>query len=74
MCGFFQKYGFVRISWAMVVDGPWPGYTIVEGGSGMIFPLMLAISCPKLPPGRSVRPMLPWKSTSPEMSALADGM
>ena len=55
----------------MVVAGPWPGRTLVSSGSVSRRVWMESMIWSQLPPGRSVRPMLPAKSVSPAMSSLS---
>lgn len=49
-----------------VVAGPCPDATTVSPGNASISRRMLATSVSMSPPSRSVRPMLPANSTSPE--------
>nr|ACN62974.1 beta-lactamase domain protein [Diaphorobacter sp. PCA039] len=48
-----------------MLSGPWPGMNTVWSPMGHSLWVMLSISCWWLPPGKSVRPMLPANSTSP---------
>ncbi len=57
----------------MVVDGPWPGCTTVASSSGRITSRSDVVICAIEPPGRSVRPMDPANSTSPENSTALVG-
>ena len=56
----------VRRSMPTVVVAPCPGRTTTSSSIGRIFSLIDCMSCPKSPPGRSVRPIEPWKRWSPE--------
>ncbi len=60
------RYGFAARSRAIVVCGPWPGSTTTESGSGRTFVRRLLSMSAWFPPGKSVLPMEPAKSTSPE--------
>ena len=50
-----RRYGLVRSSSSMVLDGPWPGSTRVSGGS-MDSRFKDAAMSRLLPPRKSVRP------------------
>ena len=52
----------------------WPGRTRVSSGSVSSSPAIERNSVASSPPGRSVRPTEPWKSTSPENSACSAGI
>ena len=53
----------------MVVCGPWPGSTTTESGSGSTFVRRLLSMSGWFPPGKSVLPMDPANSTSPEKTS-----
>ena len=62
------RNGFFRRSWPIVVGGPWPESTVTSSPSGNNFFLIPPISRSMSPPGKSPRPMLPAKRTSPPKS------
>jgi hypothetical protein len=53
----------------MVVCGPWPGSTTTESGSGSTFVRKLLSMSGWFPPGKSVLPIEPANSTSPEKTS-----
>ena len=67
------RNGFVRRSWPIVVGGPWPERTVTSSPSGNSFLLIPLINRSISPPGRSPRPMLPAKRTSPPQSSRSLG-
>ena len=58
----------------IVVVPMWPGYTTVSSGSASTSAASVRISVAWSPPGRSVRPIEPSNSTSPEKTACSDGI
>jgi hypothetical protein len=63
-----ERNGFVFFSVPILVGGPWPESTVTSSPSGNNFFLIPSISRSISPPGKSPRPMLPAKRTSPPMS------
>ena len=59
------RNGLVSRSTPMVVSGPCPLWTTVESGRERNCDWSVVMSVAKSPPGRSVRPIEPLKSTSP---------
>ena len=62
------RNGFVTRSRPIVVGGPWPESTVTSSPSGNSFSLIPLIRRSISPPGKSPRPMLPEKRTSPPKS------
>ncbi|EAL13842.1 hypothetical protein protein [Bacillus cereus G9241] len=67
----YCKNGLFSFSKPMLVSGPCPHNTAVSSGNTNNFSSILPINSAKLPPGKSVLPMLIWNNTSPENTALA---
>ena len=65
--------GLWRRSWPKLLSGPWPGMNTVSSPIGHSRSRMLEMSSAWLPPGKSVRPMLPANSTSPTKARAASG-
>jgi len=67
----YRTNGLVLRSVPTFVGAPWPGRTVTSSPSANNFLLIPVMSTSVSPPGKSPRPMLPEKRTSPPMSNLS---